>query len=185
MKKLLILTALSCAATNGAYAATCPSGNCYAGLAGNLYVTLETCTSSSSGCTYKTCDGKCVCTTTCNAFGMSDGDLVTTSCPDACPGTAWAIFSAGYQSRCITQGMLSYCEYRCDTGYYGSVTRSGTDLKPTLSGCAKCPIYTLTNTATSTPGANTFQVDCYLKSGSSFSDSTGSGTFTSDCHYSM
>ena len=60
----------------------------------------------------------------------------------------------------------------CNKGYY----KSG-------SSCTRCPASGGTYGTTSGTGATSI-TECYLPSGTSFSDSYGSGTYTSDCYYS-
>ncbi len=94
--------------------------------------------------------------------------------------STWANGNTGYQYKtnrscsdsttCSTQIV-----YRCATGYYGTST-NGT------SGCTRClssgGVY-----GTSIAGNNAAITKCYLPSGTSFSDSSGSGEYTADCYY--
>lgn len=100
------------------------------------------------------------------------------SCSGASTGT-WTPHSTGYQKRTVTtcncNGTLTtHTEYRCDTGYYGT-TSNGT------SGCTRCPssgdIYG------SSVASSISITKCYLPSGTGFSNSTGSGTYTDNCYY--
>lgn len=123
--------------------------------------------------------------------------------------STWTTVNTRYQTR--KQG-YSLCggyehtetNYRCAAGYYGTPTS-------TTSGCNACPsnatcsagsttfscnkgyykngtICTACPTSggiagtTSAAGATSI-TSCYLPSGASFSDSTGSGTYTGNCYY--
>lgn len=66
-------------------------------------------------------------------------------------------------------------EYRCAAGYYGNA--KGTSVY-NLTGCNQCP-----SGGTSAAGA-TVITGCYLPSGTTGSDSTGTYTYTSNCYYS-
>ena len=175
MKKLLILTAV-CAVgaltTNCAFADACSDRG---------LTTMKSCDSSTRDkngsaiwvdpgcggttlCLLRDCDGVCMC--------VSPSCPTSKTCPSTCPSTEWSAGNTGYEKRCNS----SYqCEYRCAAGYYGS-TLNGT------SGCTVCPV--VMGGRTSDPGSNRLITDCYIPSGTSFSDTTGSGTYTSDCHYS-
>lgn len=98
--------------------------------------------------------------------------IVPTSCPDTCPNTTWTDVSGqNYQVRCNDSQRLTYCENRCKQGYYGSST-----------ACERCLASGGTYGTTSGPGASAI-TECYLPSGTSFSNSTGSGTYTDNCYY--
>ncbi len=58
----------------------------------------------------------------------------------------------------------------CAKGYYGT------------SGCTKCPSYGGAPGTTKSAGS-TSVTKCYIPSGTTFSDPTGSGKFTADCYY--
>ncbi len=98
-------------------------------------------------------------------------------CTNGCSTTAWTAKSTGYEVRdyCNTTNCTTTKEYRCARGYYGTST-NGT------SGCTRCPasggIYGTTPAASST-----VITSCYIPSGNTFSDSTGSGTYTGNCYY--
>lgn len=68
--------------------------------------------------------------------------------------------------RCVT----TYT-YKCKAGYYGNPTA----LNKT---CTKCP-----NSGTSSEGSISI-TKCYIPSGTTGSDSTGSYTYTANCYYS-
>ena len=195
MKKLFILTALACIAANGAYAYTCSelglSGTCYAGSAGikDAYIqTNSVCQSSSSGCTYRDCNNVCSCNQRCT--GDLDPNL---GCPAGCPNTVWdaiggaAILKNMYQSRCVDApaGIIGKnCEWRCADGYYGTAkgTSDSNPTATTMSGCTVCPTSGGLK-GTSVAGDNATITKCYIPSGTSFSDSTGSGTYSNNCYW--
>ena len=182
MKKLLTLTTVCtlCALiTDGAYALVAVSDPCAdmglsvmaactkytTGTNGNYPLIVDgTCSSSSDNCFLQSCNGKCYC------VPLSSGCPGT--CPSNCSSTTWGERSTGYEVRCNERYL---CEYRCADGYYGSSSNG-------ISGCTKCPV--AIGGSTSVAGSNTSITDCYIPSGTSFSDSTGSGTYTSNCNYS-
>ncbi len=122
----------------------------------------------------------------------------------------WTTTNTRYQTR--KQGYtLCYgyehieTQYRCANGYYGTPnsTTSGCTACPanatcTAGGnstftcnkgyykngtsCTRCPASGGTYGTTSAAGATSI-TSCYLPSGTSFSDSTGSGTYTGNCYY--
>ncbi len=65
--------------------------------------------------------------------------------------------------------------YQCAAGYFGSAT-DDTD------NCTTCAAATGNNAAQSLAGAQKI-TECYLPSGSPFSDSIGSGKYTAKCYY--
>jgi hypothetical protein len=81
-----------------------------------------------------------------------------------------------YQFKIIRSCNCESCavsfEYRCMTGYFG-----------TNQTCISCATATGNSAATSTSGSNALITDCFLNSGYSDSDASGSWTYTSDCHY--
>lgn len=111
---------------------------------------------------FKACDcvcSNCVSDVTYTAAGTGYQKKVNRYC-DCGSGTA----------KCKTETV-----YQCAVGYYGRST-NGT------SGCTRCPssggVYGTTATAGSTAITS-----CYIPEGSSFSDGTGSGTYTGNCYY--
>ncbi len=65
--------------------------------------------------------------------------------------------------------------YRCAKGYVGRST-NGT------SGCSPCPSSGDVRGTTASAGSIS-TTNCYLPSGTNFSDNTGRGTYTGDCYY--
>lgn len=114
---------------------------------------------------------------TCADAGCSDTDLPigpieTPTCPDECPLTLWTIVKAQhYQIRCKKTVLKASCEYQCIQGYYGSG-----------QSCTRCPSSGGVYGTTAAAGATTI-TECYLPSGTAFSDTTGSGTYTDKCYY--
>lgn len=78
----------------------------------------------------------------------------------------------------LTTNVYAACEetnrtyVMCKPGYY-------------LSGtiCIACPESSLGETTSADQNMSGVR-DCYLPAGTSFSDSTGSGTYSENCHYS-
>ena len=100
-------------------------------------------------------------------------------CPD-CESTAWSAYSTGYQKRTVATCNTTMCtcskktEYRCATGYYGTTTNG-------KSGCTQCPPSNGIS-ATSDAGA-TLVTQCYLPSGATGTDATGTFIYTTNCYY--
>ncbi len=98
------------------------------------------------------------------------------TCSD-CTTSAWTAGNTGYQKRTYASCNTATCvctkrtQYQCAAGYYGT-SSNGT------SGCSRCP-----SNGSSTAGATAI-TSCYLPSGTTGSDSTGSYTYTSNCYYS-
>lgn len=120
---------------------------------------------------------------------------------------SWVNASTSTQKRdlsyepCLGQGTYTFTQYRCASGYYGTPTRASGDCKacPANSACdagsttivcskgyygsgtscAQCP----GGGTTSTTGAASV-TQCCLPSGTTFSDTTGSGVYTAQCCYS-
>ena len=186
MKKILTLTAV-CAMASNAHAIP---GACS---------TSTACTGNSNivqGSICDTSERKCYTTGSVNFYVDScktciDGSvpsLITSSyggcnisyaicgqvCPQSCSNLAWADAGTGYQVRC---NISSYtCEYRCADNYYGSPSSA-------LAGCTVCPSSGGV-AGQSVAGDNSTITRCYIPSGTSFSDSTGSGTYTANCYWS-
>ncbi|MDE6481910.1 MAG: hypothetical protein K2L25_03780 [Alphaproteobacteria bacterium] len=94
------------------------------------------------------------------------------TCPTECPGTLWTSVSGqNYQVRCKTTAIKASCEYQCKKGYYGSG-----------QSCTRCPSSGGVYGTTALAGATAITA-CYLPSGTTFSDTTGSGTYTDACYY--
>lgn len=125
--------------------------------------------------------------------GISDGLAcsVDTDCPGGtcvmagggtqctslnCRSTNWTAYATGYERRtykyCATlTRCASSIQFRCAAGYYGSST-TGT------SGCTRCP-----NSGVSMAGSTEI-TSCYLPSGTTGTDTSGTYTYTADCYYS-
>jgi len=94
------------------------------------------------------------------------------TCPDECPDTTWVNVQAShYRVRCIKNSLGARCDYECHTGYFG-----------TGKNCTRCPSSGGIYGTTDNPGATQI-TECYLPSGTEFSDSTGSGVYTGKCYY--
>ena len=98
------------------------------------------------------------------------------TCSD-CTTSAWTAGNTGYQKRTYASCNTATCvctktaQYRCAAGYYGT-SSNGT------SGCTRCP------SSGSSAAGTTAITSCYLPSGTTGSDSTGSYTYTANCYYS-
>lgn len=104
-------------------------------------------------------------------------------CNNCTSDAAYTAAGTGYQKKvnrtCDCSSGTAKCTettvYQCAVGYYGRST-NGT------SGCTRCPssggVY-----GTTAAAGSTAITSCYIPSGSSFSDGTGSGTYTGNCYY--
>jgi len=151
--------------------------------------TFTTTSSCKSVC--NNCSGSTTSTST-NGVVQTQTKTLTTQCPKVEGGTA----------DCSCDNVTSY---KCASGYYGTATSatSGCTKCPanaTCAGgngstfscakgyykdgtvCARCPSSGGIYGTTASTGATSI-TSCYLPSGTTFSDSTGSGTYTSDCYY--
>ena len=203
MKKILTLTALACIATNGANASTSicsvvecngleiamtaptncatTSTTCYTPVGGSSRYALISCASCPSGetmsvepvvnaCgsfTYNTCSG-------------TGGGSTLPTCPSGCSSRVWKAHSEGYEVKCDISNGLAICAYRCAAGYYGSA--SGNVSGSIVRGCTLCP--SSGGVAGQSAAGTLSVIGCYIPSGTSFSDSTGSGTYTDNCYWS-
>ena len=115
--------------------------------------------------------------TVCTELGLCSSGGGTDPCPDCtnCSSTSWSALRTGYESRIRATCNCGICDkttqYRCAAGYYG-ITTNGS------SGCTRCP-----NSGSSVAGS-TVITSCYLPSGTTGSDSSGTYTYTADCYYS-
>ena len=194
MQKLILLTALCVlGATHTAYAAitspsTCAYGDCGATntpiLGCNIegYLGTKICYRNGSSDVYvQSCnncpDGMTRTSLSIALNGCNASYFGCTGCPSVCSSTSWTASSTGYETRCYNNG----CQYRCAAGYYGSATGNayGTT-SPT--GCTQCPSSGGV-AGQSVAGDNTAITKCYIPAGTSFSDSTGSGTYTNNCYW--
>lgn len=104
-------------------------------------------------------------------------------CSNCVSDVTYTAAGTGYQKKvnryCACGSGTAKCKtetvYQCAVGYYGR-SKNGT------SGCTRCPssggVYGTTATAGSTAITS-----CYIPEGSSFSDGTGSGTYTGNCYF--
>ncbi|MDE5615701.1 MAG: hypothetical protein K2I81_02615 [Alphaproteobacteria bacterium] len=112
----------------------------------------------------------------------SGGGLVRCTCS---PGTVSYKCASGYygtatsaQSGCTACPGNATCSggngsvFRCNVGYY----KNGTS-------CTRCPASGGVYGTTAGAGA-TSVTECYLPSGTAFSDASGSGTYEGNCYYS-
>ena len=101
-------------------------------------------------------------------------------CTSCTSDTSWSSAGTGYEKKVTASCDCGECtkttSYRCAAGYYGTSTNGST-------GCNKCPSSGGV-AGQSVAGSNTTITSCYIPSGSNFSDSTGSGTYTGNCYYS-
>jgi len=97
-----------------------------------------------------------------------------------CDTTAWTEHAPGYLTRVVATCDTTFCtcskktEYRCAPGYYGVPPSGG-------SGCSLCP--SADGAAGISDAGSTDITNCRIPSGTAFSYSTGSGTYTDDCYY--
>lgn len=97
-------------------------------------------------------------------------------CENNCVDTAWTAAGTGYESAVVCGSTCNTAtQYRCAKGYYGSPTSN-------TSGCTRCPASGGTYGTTASAGSTSI-TSCYLPSGSTFSDSTGSGTVEGNCYW--
>ena len=105
----------------------------------------------------------------------------------------------------IGKSCSSCTSYKCDSGYYGTATSASSGctkcpLNATCAGgnnstfvcdkgyynngtgCTRCPASGGIYGTTANTGATAI-TECYIPSGSAFSDSTGNGTYTDNCYY--
>ena len=101
------------------------------------------------------------------------------SCTGCTSDSSWVSAGAGYEKKTTASCDCGTCtkttSYRCAAGYYGTSTNGST-------GCTKCP--SSGGVAGLSAAGSKAITSCYIPSGSSFSDSTGSGTYTGNCYYS-
>ena len=100
----------------------------------------------------------------------------TTCTATNCVSSAWTAYATGYERRtyryCSTSTKCtSSTQYRCAAGYYGRTINGS-------SGCTRCP-----NSGSSVAGSIVI-TSCYLPSGTTGTDTSGTYTYTADCYYS-
>lgn len=103
----------------------------------------------------------------------------STTCGSDCVSGNWATPVSGYQVRtkkeCDNGTCKSSTEFRCAAGWYGSPSTVG-------SGCTKCPTSNGVAGVTAGPGTTAI-TSCFLPAGTAFSDTTGSGIYSSPCYW--
>ncbi len=101
-----------------------------------------------------------------------------------CRSSSWTAYSTGYETRtyrhCSSSTTCSsLTQYRCAAGFYGATIRDPI-------GCSRCPSIDGI-ISTSVPSNEVLPVnsitDCYLESGATGIDATGTYTYTEDCYY--
>ena len=145
---------------------------------------VENCYEKTSRCYYdsvvytcRKCNNLSNQTTKYTTLSSCQGTVEYTTCCVPC-GTClsdanWSSAGGGYEKKTTrtcdcNAGCQESTTYRCAAGYYGSPSSAA-------SGCSACP-----GGGTSAAGSTSI-TNCYV---TSFSDSTGSGTYTSSCYYS-
>ena len=123
------------------------------------------------------------------------GTDCTSGCEN-CTSTEWTDYMVtGYQKRtkktCNTTSCTctSATEYRCASGYYKSATiacsLNVTTKEYTCGGCTKCDPFDTGNTMAigRSPAGSTSKTQCYLWSGTPWTDDTGTGVFDDECYW--
>ncbi len=114
----------------------------------------------------------------CITIGVCEDDSGCTGCTNCTSDVNWAAGNTGYQFKvsrsCDCNTCIESTAYRCASGYYGTST-NGT------SGCSQCPSSGGINGMSD--AGSTEITSCYLPSGTTGSDSTGSWTYTDNCYY--
>ena len=125
--------------------------------------------------------------------GECSGPSTSSSCPSICSSESlYSKISTGYVAKCASIGSGSaksyYCEYSCAAGYYGTAKNNCSVTSPDMSGCTQCPSYVnalgAVRTGSSTQGSNKTITSCYVGTLETFSDPTGTYSYTSNCYYS-
>lgn len=136
---------------------------------GSAYIGFKSCNTCSGVATRKAID----ITYNGDTCGTGMYECVAPSCSD-CSNGSWTAGNTGYQKKQVASCVCGVCkkdyEYRCAANYYGSST-NGT------SGCRACP-----NGGKSQAGSTSI-TSCYLSTGTSGSDVTGSYQYTGNCYY--
>ncbi|MDE6571046.1 MAG: hypothetical protein K2L95_02395 [Alphaproteobacteria bacterium] len=120
-----------------------------------------------------------------NSGGMRRGtcnigyNVCTCTKTATCTDGPWTTIRAGYQSRIKSTAVCNTCktstEYRCAPGYYGSTSNGST-------GCTQCP--SVDGVAGTSAGGNgTTITSCYVSTGTTFSNSSGSGRYDGNSYY--
>lgn len=138
----------------------------------------STCSTCSSGYTRTSSSGNCSNMPYYSCVESSSGG---SSSGSSCTTTTWSdTKTVGYQVRtyCATSTSLGVLQYRCAANYYGTAKYSG----GTYSGCEECP-YDESGNAGKSDAGSTVVTACYIAANTSFTDSTGSGTYVGQCNY--
>jgi len=95
-----------------------------------------------------------------------------------CTSGPWTAYSTGYERRLVKTCNCGTCNssysYRCAAGYYGSTT-NGT------SGCTRCPAED--NAQGTSSAGSTAKTSCYIPNGTSFSNTSGKGSFAGNSYF--
>ena len=156
MKKIIIVGTALCGISAHAFAAQNCCGNvCPIVIGGNVNY-----------------DSSCTTASICNCRGTTETALT---------GGLIEIKTKQKSTKCIGNTAYAEClsktSYKCAVGYYGT---------PTIGNqkCTRCPSSGGIVGTTAASGSTAI-TDCYLPSGSSDSDSTGSFTYTTNCYYRL
>jgi len=161
---------------------------------GELQQIVSECTAADAmmgKCTYQNCDGQCKCT----YKGKCDLPIIGQLCEDVKCDTnpSWSGIvstSSGNETGTIQSlnTLICKCEnkfvYRCAAGYYNNTELLYLNNYSTteITTCTHCPqLGTLYGE--SPAGVSTKITDCYQSPSRTFSDSTGSYQFTTNCKY--
>lgn len=116
-------------------------------------------------------DSSCTNSSICNCAGTTQTTL---------SGGVIRITTTKRTTQCVNNVATASCSsnntYKCAQGYYGSPTEFN-------KTCTRCPTSGGIAGTTSGSGATSI-TECYIESGSTGSDSTGSFTYTGNCYYS-
>ena len=156
MKSKLLLIGIMCAIPGAVHAYDVPFQNALCCLLGDAS------DYPGKNCTEYICTESSTTTTYLFCESCPDGYLMSTQTKTVC-GTSYT-----FQS-CIKSLVVPTL---CLIGQYND---NGT--------CKQCPSDAYGNAGTTLTSGNNSISDCYIPSGSSFSDSTGSGTYTANCAY--
>lgn len=177
MKKILFLTT-AIMATGNTFAITLDTAVCY----------LSTCTNQQTP--DSTCDNIC---SFCSGTATTPDGYVYQ--PALSTGTYQTSFTrqisldcgeSTYSCNCGVYGvnnLIATGTLVCDTGYYGTPTYTYTErYGDYFAGCYRCPSSGGVYGTTAGPGA-TSVTECFIPSGNTFSDDSGSGEYSGDCYY--
>lgn len=113
----------------------------------------------------------------CQPTGTSCSACTSYKCNSGYYGTATSALSGC--TKCPSNATCTggnNSTFKCNKGYY----KNGTS-------CSPCPFFRIPNnmiqTGTTSGIGATAITECYIPSGSEFSDTSGSGSYTGDCYY--